>query len=106
MADVVSKDISFVTPKFKELYDRLTGTTFKASDGSDISKQDVKFTHKFMFGKTRYTFAMGGLHSDHTKPEMLLSTPDRWMYDADVKSYYPNMISKHQTHPTLSLIHI
>ena len=99
MADVVSKDISFVTPKFKRLYDMLTGTTFKASNGSDITKQDAKFTYKFMFGKTRYTFAMGGLHSEHPTSEMLLSTPDRWMYDADVKSYYPNMIIKMQTYP-------
>jgi len=99
MSEVIDSNIVFETKTLRNLKEELGNTIFKASNFFDIKKQDVNFSKRFLYGKTIYKFAMGGLHSEHPKSKKLISTKDIWMEDADVASYYPNSMINQKVYP-------
>jgi len=63
----------------------------------DPESKDQKY--KFTFGKTVYTFAKGGIHSND-KPRVIIPSSNQILRDADVGSQYPNAIRKRKIYPS------
>ena len=88
--DIINPKVTFTTPIFKELHDRLMKTTYLI-DFND-SGNNSKFGETVIFKNKGYTLGVGGLHSvDY--PYLYTADPDKLILrDADVTSYYPNLV--------------
>lgn len=85
--DIIDESITFETETFKKLYDKLMRTTTYVK-GHPKYKE---FKYELIFDGTKYKMALGGLHS--VDRPMYLESTDKYDYiDADVSSYYPNIM--------------
>ena len=98
LADVINPLVKFDNPKLKALFEEFGNTTLIASNGIDLSKKDCNFKKQVTINKGKYTFALGGLHSDNSKEYFRKTKGIIYKY-ADVKSYYPNMIIGQNIYP-------
>jgi hypothetical protein len=85
--DIISDNITFETDTFKTLYNELIRTTAYSKG----HPKHVKFKKEIIFNGTKYKMALGGLHSVD-RPMYLKSTDEYDYTDADVVSYYPNIM--------------
>jgi len=83
--EVIDKRIHFTDPKLTSFLNNLKSTVFDVASGD--------FIQTLIFRDTAYTFATGGLHAKD-RPMVLKSTDKVILRDADVKSYYPNLVVK------------
>lgn len=91
VADCIGKHISFRSPMLQELLD-------------DLKRMTLSVENKFAFGKTvkvgntLYDLGVGGIHSQD-KAEKFLADPAYIIRDADVASYYPNIMIQNRLAP-------
>lgn len=85
--DIIDETIKFETPEFKSLHHELMRTTAYMSGHPKF----VKFEKEIIFDNTKYKMALGGLHS--VDRPMYIKSCSKYTYrDADVRSYYPNLM--------------
>lgn len=85
--DIIDDSFDFKTKEFIDLRNNLMRTTAHPK-GHDKYK---KFKKDIIFDGTKYTMALGGLHSVD-RPMHITSTKEYVYRDADVRSYYPNLM--------------
>ena len=85
--DIIDESIKFETKEFKTLYEQLMRTTAYVKGHPKYKK----FKKDIIFDGTKYTMALGGLHSVD-RPMFIQSTDEYDYIDADVTSYYPNLM--------------
>jgi hypothetical protein len=84
IGECMGKNISFLTPTLKSLHAELQNTHVHAI-GEFAYKKSVKV------GNTTYDLGVGGLHSRDNSAKFI-SDSDYLYRDADVASYYPNIM--------------
>lgn len=102
----ISKDIRFDTPLLQKIVKRISDhTVFSFNRYKNDLKFDlegnvtkVKQRHAFEFDGTQYTIGIGGLHSVD-KPGKFETTEDVIIRDADVGSFYPNIMIENMFYP-------
>lgn len=90
LRDCIAKNIKFQTPELKQLLEFLK--LKKLSDTRNELDLDVKF------GNISYKIKTGGLHSED-KPAIFKAEEDSLLIDADVTSYYPNIVRHNRIAP-------
>lgn len=88
--NLIDSRIQFTDPKLKVFLDEVKGITFNPNTG--------EFIRTLIFRGQAYTFAKGGLHSKD-RPGLLKSNDTNVIRDADVNSYYPNVVIQLGVHP-------
>lgn len=86
----IANNIEFSSPELKELLFKLRHTRIHDTKG------ELRFVVKFR-GNT-YIMATGGLHSED-KPGKFISNDEVELIDADVTSYYPNVVRNNKIAP-------
>lgn len=92
--DIIDEKLSFTTPEFKALHHDLIRTTAYVSGQPNYKK----FEKIIIYDNTKYKLALGGLHSVD-RPMYIKSTSEYSYIDADVRSYYPNLMLNLFIHP-------
>ena len=87
----VGKGISFKTKTLRKLKQKIDNTVV-------VSENNFSFKERVSFGGTDYEIGVGGLHSVDT-PNEFCTTDTHIIQDADVASYYPNIIINNGTTP-------
>jgi len=96
--DLIDPDISFSMPQLKRLLADLKDTTVGITETGNGSYKTDKFEYKVRIGNLKYTIAKGGLHSDND-PDLIRSTDQYQLIDADVTSYYPYLVFTKNIYP-------
>lgn len=91
LSDVISQKISFSSNTMVELLARLKEITVRAEN-------KYAFKETFEYGGLTYEIGIGGLHSKD-QPGKFVADSNSIIRDADVASYYPNIIIKHNISP-------
>ena len=90
----ISKKIRFNTEKLSSLLKELKSTKLKEKDG----RGRFRFKTSVEFNGVIYDLGVGGLHS-RDKPEVFEQDADYFIIDADVASFYPNIILNDRIKP-------
>lgn len=80
LKDIISPSVEFKTPQLQKLLAELKSTVIDAENST--------FEHSFVFDESKYTLALGGLHSDN-KSQIYVSDDDHDLLDFDFGSFYP-----------------
>jgi len=91
LADTIGAGVAFQTPKLQQLLAELRVMVVGASNRFAYKKQ-------ITIGKVTYDLGVGGLHS-RDEPGRFDSDLEYTIRDADVASYYPNIIIKNKLAP-------
>lgn len=84
LSECFGKNIEFRTNKLNRIKNELGNTVVR-------EKNEFKYSKKIEFGNVLYELGIGGLHS--VDSDGLFETDDKYIIrDADVSSYYPNII--------------
>lgn len=81
-SECISDKVEFNRPKLQELLKQIK---------SDSADKDTKIAYHTMLGGTRYAIKKGGIHSE-MPPEIFSSNSEYIIKEADVSSYYPNIM--------------
>lgn len=84
LKDCISPKIRFKTKKLNDLKWEIAQTLV-------VSENNFVYKKKLSFGGNKYELGVGGLHSEDD-PEKFISNDNFIIRDADVNSYYPNII--------------
>jgi len=84
LKDCISPKIKFKTQKLHDLRKEIAQTLV-------VSENNFAYKKKLSFGGNRYELGVGGLHSEDESGKFV-SDADVIIRDADVSSYYPNII--------------
>jgi hypothetical protein len=97
--DVIDPRINFRTAQFNKLFTDVRNSVIT------IGSTD-KWGFSLLYNGTKYIIAKGGLHSkDDPKIYDIQDKPNTIMRDADVVSYYPNIILNLRVHPKHLVAH-
>lgn len=83
--------IKFETPQLREILERLRTTDFIVKANGKVDLPKWLSETKVALGSQLYAMGIGGLHSTESK-RSLFSTTTHVLIDADVASYYPQII--------------
>lgn len=90
--DIISKKIHFTSNQtLMNIKEKLENYTVHAGNSEYITNDNIHFNEVFIIGKTKYTMGVGGLHSVN-EPEIIRSGNGINIIDADVASFYPNLM--------------
>jgi len=84
LRECVGKNISFKTKKLRDLKRKIDNTVV-------VAENNFAFKEKISFGNCKYEIGVGGLHSVDESGKFF-TDEDYIIRDADVASYYPNII--------------
>jgi DNA polymerase elongation subunit (family B) len=91
LSDCIVPEIEFQTKELQALYNDISSLTVTIDGG-------YKYSKTLHFGGTEYELGVGGLHSNDA-PGMFVAKPELAIRDADVASYYPNIIINNNIKP-------
>ena len=89
LSNVISKTIKFKTDHMVSFLNKMKSMTITPTS---------KFSNKVRINSTVYVLGQGGLHSENS-PEVIKSSDDIIIMDADVSSYYPRIMINHNVYP-------
>lgn len=92
------KIINFETEQLKTIFDRILNTDFNLFDTGSVKMPEWLEKQKIQIGKAVYQMGIGGLHSTE-KCQFVQPTPDQFLCDMDVASYYPSIILQQRLAP-------
>ena len=91
LGDCIGKNISFLTPTLQKLHEVLKTTNVQAVG-------EFAYKKHITVGNTTYDLGVGGLHS-RDNPALFVSDNEYLYRDADVASYYPNIMLQNNIKP-------
>lgn len=97
LKDVIFDYIEFKTPELQNLLTRLKQEVVSSANIADTGGKD-KFEIKFMINNVRYTYGLGGIHTEN-QPEQFLWDPLYRLIDSDVTSLYPSIVLQNNLYP-------
>jgi len=97
LGDCIAKFVKFQTPQLQALYDRVSATYVYQYNNY---RNGNWFTYKdgIVFGGCSFVLGIGGLHSEDA-PGVFVTDEKFIIQDADVASYYPNLIINNNFYP-------
>lgn len=87
---IISPLVDFKHPTLVKVLDTLRSSV--------ISSENDKFEHSFIFDDSKYTLALGGLHSDNP-PNIYKTKDNQKILDFDFSSYYPSLMINLEVEP-------
>jgi len=90
--------LEFKTPELQKLFKRVCALKFTLNDAGYLTLPDI-LSEPIMVGGRKYTFGLGGLHSNESG-QTLISNDDAQLFDRDVVSYYPNILINGGKYPS------
>lgn len=90
--DLILPEVEFKTEAFKKLhrwYNNLVIDLDEYEQLSDTEKED-RYQFVVHYNKLGHAYGLGGMHSQN-KPHIYTETPDYYLSDEDVESYYPSL---------------
>lgn len=90
LENIISGKLRFETPEFGDLLRELRGLSLSGEDSFSFSK-------RIRFGRNVYKLGTGGIHSEDS-PGVFGTTRGR-LVDADVTSYYPQIMLQNEIFP-------
>lgn len=87
----IGRNIKFETPQLKRLFGEITTKRLQESNG-------YKYQTSFIFDGVEYNVGLGGLHSVDP-PGIFETNEEQIIIDADVASYYPNIMLLNRFYP-------
>ena len=90
LENVISGKLRFETPEFRDLLRELRGLSLSGEDSFSFSK-------RIRFGRNVYKLGTGGIHSEDSPG--VFGTAGSRLVDADVTSYYPQIMLQNEIFP-------
>ena len=91
LGDCIAKFVEFKSPELKELYDRVSSTYV-------YNYNKYKYNETIYFANCAFSLGVGGIHTED-EPGIFLTDEKYIIRDADVSSYYPNLIINNNFYP-------
>ncbi|GIU69788.1 MAG: hypothetical protein KatS3mg002_1024 [Candidatus Woesearchaeota archaeon] len=92
LSECISDKVKFKTEKLNNLLLKLRETIL-------VKENKYKYKEKITFAGITYELGIGGLHSEDN-PAKFVSSENYKIIDADVTSYYPNIILNEKVYPS------
>jgi hypothetical protein len=92
------KIIKFKSKELNDIYHKIRAEWFTLTEKGSVTLPDWLSALRVTIGKTTYQLGIGGIHSCE-KSMCVEAKDDEILLDADVASYYPNLILQQQVYP-------